>query len=83
MRSMVDISRLPVKRLITFQNRGPLQLGIDPAFEEAARNGAPCDHCACFRPHAGSLKIPTRLRPMRIEDDPAICNAREALSEEN
>jgi hypothetical protein len=35
-----DISRLPVKRLITFLIRGPQQLGIDPAFEEAAHNGA-------------------------------------------
>ncbi|MGY3589090.1 MULTISPECIES: hypothetical protein [Bradyrhizobium] len=26
---------------------------------------------------------PTRLRPTRIELDPAICNAREALSEED
>jgi hypothetical protein len=27
---------MPDKRLITFQNRASLQLGIDPAFEEAA-----------------------------------------------
>ncbi len=25
----------------------------------------------------------TGLRPMRIDDDPAICNAREALSEKD
>jgi hypothetical protein len=41
MRIRLDLNRLPVKRLITLRNQGHSQLGIDPAFEEAARDGHP------------------------------------------
>jgi hypothetical protein len=41
MRIRLDLSRLPVKSLITLRNQGHWQLGIDPAFEEAVRTATP------------------------------------------
>jgi hypothetical protein len=81
MRIRLDLSWLPVKSLITLRNQAYQQLGIDPAFEEAARMAIPN---GCDRRHFGGSRrtckdrtdYATRIEPSLLSNSG---NVREAL----